>query len=363
MTITTVPPHPLFPPITYVGGSSSAFAMNTTNDWLAWVFYWPGGDLTKCAFICTAASASPVVTAQLFNTDATDGTTTPVDTGSAIGSAVDSSAMTANTTVEISGIGQSSLSAGIYALRLIFKSGTSCSVRSAYSASGLFTGNQFPFHVTVTDGGAQTRVGLGTCFSVGGSAYVPIEGVLPACTTGSTAFASSSNPDEIVLWFVNPYPVSVRISGVAFFNGANSRPDVRVSAYTGTLASPTQVFSQTFDRDIAFITSAQSNTLPFSSDNHVELAAGGALGLGVRSATAQNMTIYHLDFANTGLMAGWWGANATHGTRENDTGAITQTTTRTPLIIPYIDGVGSSGGGTKKRPGMYYNRALPGVLH
>jgi hypothetical protein len=85
-------------------------------------------------------------------------------------------------------------------------------------------------------------------------------------------------------------------------------------------------------------------------------------GVGVRSATAHNLGIYHLDFANTGLMAAWWGANATHGTRENDAGAITQTTTRTPLIIPYIDGVGSSAG-TKKRPGIYYNRALPGVLH
>jgi hypothetical protein len=362
MAITTVPPHPLFPPIAYVGGAAGGLVMNTTDDWLAWVFYWPGGDLTKCAFGCTAASGSPVVTAQLFNTDPTDGTTTPVNTGSAIGSAVDSAAMTANTIVEISGIGQSSLSAGIYALRLIFKSGTSCTVRSTYSASGLFATNQFPFYVTVTDGGSQTRSGTGVSFSVGGSEYIPIPGVLPACTTGSTIFASTSNPDEIVLWFVNPYPVSVRVSAIAFWCGAASRPDVRVSAYTGTLASPTQVFSQTFDRDVAYNPFAQSNTLPFSSSNRVEVAAGGTLGIGVRSATAHNLGIYHLDFANTGLMAAWWGANATHGTRENDAGAITQTTTRTPLIIPYIDGVGSSAG-TKKRPGIYYNRALPGVLH
>lgn len=354
MAFTTIKPIPLFMPLAYAAGTAQSTTLNSTDDWLAWVFYWPGGDLTQCAFQCTAATGSPVVTAQLFNTDATDAGSTPVNTGSAIGSAVDSATLSANTLVTVSGIGQSSLSAGIYALRLIFKSGTSCAVLRNHNGAWMLGGNvaQFPFNVTVTDGGAQTKVQPQGCqLALGGSTFVPVDGLTPPyALTLTGSFGSGSNPDEYGLWFTNPLPVTVRLSSVAFYQAANSRPDIRLAIYSGSLASPTQSVAQTFDRDLSgSLSVAGMNWLHLSEANHYSLASGATIGIGLRASTTENMNLYYANYGtgNEVVMDAGWGQNATYFTRENDTGALTQTTTRTPLIIPVIDGIdaGSSSGG------------------
>lgn len=360
MAMTTITPTSLFMPSGYMGGSANAFAMNSTDDWLAWVFYWPGGDLTRCAIMATAVSGSPVVTLQLFDTDATDGGTSPVNTASAIGSAVDSATLVANTPQVITGIGQASLSAGIYALRAIFKSGTSCSILRNYNALWFPGGavSQFPFAVSVTDGGSQTKIQpQSLSVAVGGSALTFIDGLCPPVQIASTStFASTSNPDEYGLWFTNPWPCSVRISSVGFYAVANARPDIRLAIYSSGPTSPTQAVAQTFDRDVTGSNSvAGYNWLHLSSANHHTLASGASCGIGLRSATAHNLSLYYMDFktGNQAIMDSWWGQNAYLFTREGDTGDLTTVTYQTPLIMVMVDGVdagSSSGGGPLTKP-------------
>lgn len=349
MTITTIPITFLVPPIDFATGGPSDFTLDTTNDWLAWVFYWPGGDLTKCAFLCDAASGSPVVTLQLFPVSATDGSVT---TGSPIGSAVDSATLVANSVVTVSGIGQAALSAGVYAVRAIFKSGTSCGISRWRSQSGL--GNigtaQFPYIVTVTNGAAQVNVQPGSAYidlAVGGSTFVPILGLaVPAALSTTGAFNDTSNPDEFVLW-ITSYPISVRLWGVAFQNLANSRPDVLATVYGGSLASPTSTFSVTSDRDQTAGTIANGfNVIPFSTKPTINAAT--PFGVGIRAATTHNMNLVFWDFftGNEAVMDAGWGQNFTYGTRDGAAGAITQTTFRTPLIYPLIDGVDVGGAST-----------------
>jgi len=338
-----VPRFPLFEPTSYGQGSLSGSTLNSTNDWLAFIFYWPGGDLTKCAFYVTTATGSPVVTVQLFNVDNTDGTTTPVNTGSAIGSAVDSAALTANAPNTVSGIGQAALAAGVYALRLVYKSGSSCLVVRHYTGSGLWA-TGLPYAVTVTDGAAQVKtIASGMLLALGGSVFVPVTGFVPPVAHSAIAFQDTSNPDEYGLWFTNPFPVPIRICGMAWHNGSNSRPNTRIAYYTGSLASPTAAFTVTIDRDPVFNSAASGNYVAFSTKQ--TLLAGASAGIGIRSTTTHNQSIYYWDFltGNQALMDVWWGQNATLFTREADAGALTQTTYRTPMIFPMIDGVDSIG--------------------
>lgn len=342
MSMTTIPPALMFRKPEYTNGSQTTFTLNTTDDWYAYVFYWPGGDLTKCAFSVGTASGSPVLTAQLFNADASDGTSTPVNTGSAVGSAVDSAGISSNTLITISGIGQSSLAAGIYALRLIFKSGTSVNLIAGYGANIAYL---FPFPVTVTNGGAQTRpASLNLALNLGAAGgWVPVIGLYPPTVVTVTNYADTSNPDEHGLWVPSmPWPCSIRICGVLVPDGSSSRPDIRLNFYTGTLASPSVAsgFPITFDRDLAQATNAAGwNWMPFATKQTV--APSGAFGIGLRSATTHNQSIPYYDFltGNEALMDAWWGQNATRFTRENDTGALTQISYQTPIVIPVIDGI------------------------
>lgn len=336
----------LFEPAAFAGGSINTTTLNTTNDWMAYVFYWPGGDLTKCAFYCSAATGSPVVTVQLFNVDNTDATTTPVNTGSAIGSAVDSATLTAAAPITVSGIGQTALAAGIYALRLIFKSGTSCVIARFYTGSGLWgtQGTQLPCMVNVDNGGAQTKASAnGIMLALGGSTFVPVPGCMPPVVHTSQAFQDINNPDEYGLWFANPFPVSIRIAGVVWYNISNNRPNIRVAYYTGTLASPTAAFSVTLDRDPLTSATNGGSYLGFSTKQI--LLPDAIAGIGFRSTTSNNQSICFWDFltGNEALMDMWWGRDATLFSREADTGALTQTTYRTPMIFPVIDGVDSIG--------------------
>lgn len=338
-----------------MGGSAGTTTINATTTWIAFVFPWPGGDLTRAAFQCTAASGSPTATVQLFNTDATDGGSTPVNTGSAIGSAVNTSTMSANTIVQVTGIGQSSLAAGVYALRITLNTGTSFGVLRGYNAGGLIgASHQFPFCVTFASS-TQTKVqSQSHALALGGSVYVPVIGLAPPCAiTAQTAFSSSTNPDENGLWVTNPNPFGVRLCGLEFYNNSNTRPDLQLNYYTGSLASPTLVFSQTFDRDLTgSVAAAGPNVFQISESNKPWIASGATVGLGLRALTNHNCTIHCWDFltGNQSVMDCWWGQAATFFTRNAGSGALTQTSFKTPVVNLLYDGVdipsgGGSGGG------------------
>lgn len=342
MAFTSFAAQSLFSNIGYMGGSNATFTLGATNSWIAFVFFWPGGDLTKCALLFSSASGSPVVTVQLFNTDPTSATDW-VNLSSPVGSAVDSGTIVANTPEIVSGIGQASLPAGIYALRVILKSGTSTVIRRSYNGlDPIGTNHKFPFQVTVTSGGSQTKAQVqGMTLAVGGSTFVPVQGLYPpSVITTLTPYNSGTTPNEWGIWFTNPHPHAVRICGVKFFNPSNTRPDLVICYYTGSLASPNQVFTQTFDADLTGQVTSGGEYLPFAESNWQSLAAGATVGIGIRAGTADNMSLYHWNFVSgyQQIMDCFWGQNVTIFSRSGGTGALTQIDSRTPLILPLYNG-------------------------
>jgi hypothetical protein len=348
MAMTTIPRTSLFRFSAYAAGSVATQVLNTTDDWVATLFYWPGGDLTRAGFVFTNAVGSPVCTVQMFDADLSDGGSAWVNTGSAVGAAVDTGTITANSLQTVTGIGGTGLAAGHYAIRVIFKSGTSATLQRGYAAV-LGTQIGAPVLITVQDGGAQTKESTVTpSMSVGnGSAWVSIGGIMPAATIANASYADTSNPDEHGLWVpANPWPVSVRVCGVSFLSGASTRPNLRIGFYTGTLASPSQDLAFTLDRDV-FINAAASATIAdFPTKQTV--AAGAAFGIGVRATTTHNWQMQWLDFltGNEALMDGLWGQQATLFTREADTGALTQSTFKSPFLNVMIDGIDPGSGGS-----------------
>lgn len=342
MAMTTIIPTTLFTLESNGSGTVNSTVLNSTDDWIAWTFYWTGGDLTRMVFLPTAVTGSNVVTVQVFNVDTSNGTTTPINTGSAIGSAVDSGTLVANTPESVSGIGQTSLTAGVYAVRVIFKSGTSATI--SRGLPNTFLNTKFPMQVTVANGGAQTRNLNSGGISLGTSTLIPMPGFSPPAACVTQTFDSAASPDEYGLWFTNPWPCSVRIWGVAAFHQATTHPDVRVAYYTGPLGSPSQDFTVSIDRDITFITSTGGSITPFSTKQ--TLASGATAGIGYRATTANNLAILYFDWltGNEAMMDAWWGQGATLFTRVGDAGALTQVTYQTPIIMPIIDGIDPGSG-------------------
>lgn len=357
MAIQTIRPRPMFMHHLCVA-SLNTFVLNGADLRAANIFYWPGGDLTKMAFICSAVSGSPEVSVRLFATTLTDGTGVPIDYSTPIGSEIAVSSISANVAAIADGIGQTALAAGYYAISMRLTSGTSATLVRAYNSELGSQGTKLPIAITSTDAGStQTRVSGAFHMSLGNSAgWLPTTHLFPACLfTTTAAYQSGSNPDEYIGWFKNTDPVDYRLCGLQFANQSSTLSDLLISIYSGTKAggsvTPTLVTSLTLDRDVGLQGGAGNHLIPWTVANKPTIAAGAEFGIGVQALSAINTSIQVADFGtgNSALLESLWGLDQQYGTRNDASGNITLTDTRTLLIQPWVDGIdaGSSGGGRR----------------
>lgn len=166
--------------------------------------------------------------------------------------------------------------------------------------------------------------------------------------SSTSSFNSSSNPDEYACVFRLTAPVQVR--GLwAFVLHANNSSDWELILYGDALGTPTALATITVDAtQVAQATSSRQFDALLATP--VNLAAGTWYAVAIRPTGANTVTAAYHDYAAADDMKGMpGGAEMAYGTRTNQTGAFSVTSTRRLWAGIAIggsdDGAGGGGGG------------------
>lgn len=168
-----------------------------------------------------------------------------------------------------------------------------------------------------------------------------IFGGIPIGTTtqyqNTQAFNSGSTPDEYAALFRVNAPT--RINGLwAYLLFANTSADCELILYRDALTSPVVVATVTVDAtQMAQPTGSRQFDALLATE--VDLVPAIYYAVAVRPTTANSVTISYWDFASGADMQGMThGEDMFYGTRTNQTGAFTPTTTRRIFAGVFISG-------------------------
>jgi hypothetical protein len=182
-----------------------------------------------------------------------------------------------------------------------------------------------------------------------------IDGSLPFNTSGKVGFADSSNPDEYGLIFQVPF--DCKVDGF-YFSGAvmsTATAEYDWSLYSDPLGTPTSMVSGTGygERNRSSVNAFQT-LISFAEQT---LAKNTDYWLAMKATNIANVGYDYYDLADAAYRALISGStNMRQGTRNNSSGAASETTTRIPAIKMRVcsvdDGTGTgSGGGFAKLVG------------
>jgi hypothetical protein len=194
------------------------------------------------------------------------------------------------------------------------------------------TGNAFPYTtLDVGSGPARaTLYGLMTLeFDDGTLGYFNSD--VFAFNPSTPSFASNSTPDEYALVFQVPVPMRVTSLVTTIGSFANT-DDFELILYSDPLGTPVAERTIAHDADES---NAQS-VGQFERDiSPYDLSAGTTYAIAMRPTTTNALAISVADFGsgNANLRgATLFGTNASLGTRTDQSGAFTETTTQIPLM-------------------------------
>src|SRR3990172_8398967 len=200
------------------------------------------------------------------------------------------------------------------------------------------TANMVPNVIIIFDDGTLGCIAGGTCFDG---------------TSNSTNFNSGSAIDERACIFQVPGPVTVdRL--FAFCPSSVAGSDFEIILYSTPLGTPSVIEAVTVD----------SNTMTSSNGAPVEvllttvrqLSANTDYAVAIRPTTTNNVRLNHGTFSNANYRKFYpGGTNTRLGTRADQTGAFTETTTQVPFCgvgISAIDDGAGGAGGLLVHPGM-----------
>ena len=165
-------------------------------------------------------------------------------------------------------------------------------------------------------------------------------------TNSANAFGSGSTPDERALIFQVPFKASLKGAEV-MLNAVASGDDFEVVLYSDPLGTPTVVETITADPDIIGSTAGLYKV----SFTAYTLNINTNYAIAVRPTTTNTIGLNQMDFlAANDRIPTMLGTNWSLGTRTDQTGAFTQTTTSIPIINLVIDkfddGVQTGGSGS-----------------
>jgi hypothetical protein len=165
-------------------------------------------------------------------------------------------------------------------------------------------------------------------------AYIPTE---------TAPFGSTSTPDEYALVFSVPFAATLRGVLVAL-HSIGSADDFEIVFYTSPLGTP--VAAQTLTIDATLISTGNNLFLYRMFPSAISLVAGTTYAIAIRPTTTNTIVLKYLNFVTAALRTpAWFGTNWRMGTRTDQTGAFSETTTQVPGIGLYLsqldDGVGA----------------------
>lgn len=173
-----------------------------------------------------------------------------------------------------------------------------------------------------------------------------LAGSMIASATGGLSYSSSSSPDEQGLLLTPPGPCTVDGVWVMLSGNNSAAADFTVHLYADPLGTITEVASvAVLGEQISSSTSQGFMFFPFTSN--VTLTANTTYWASIEATGTGNVTLAYFDLANAAhraVLPG--GTNMRLGARK-DTGSITETTTRIPIMGVRLSGLddGAGGGG------------------
>lgn len=161
----------------------------------------------------------------------------------------------------------------------------------------------------------------------------------------TTNFNTGSTPDEYALVFTPPF--DFKASAIhAYTASLATTDDFEIIIYTDPLGTPAPALTISYDADIIGSSSGSLFTYPLASA--FEFLNGVTYAVAFRPTTANSIGLQILNF-NTGNAVlrkqTQLGESWALGTRSNQTGAFTQTTTQLPLIGLYVSDIHVTEGG------------------
>jgi hypothetical protein len=186
-------------------------------------------------------------------------------------------------------------------------------------------------------------------FIDGGLVLVP-QGATPLWV--GVSFDSDTTPDEYAL--VLQFPVPVTIDGVSvMLSPAASTSDFEIILYSDAEGTPSVVETLSMDANQAVAANTRRWVIPLTTPR--ALTANTKYAVAIRPTTTDNVSLAMMD---VNVAAHWaahaLGEDAYLGTRTNQTGAFSSTTTRRPMIGVRISALdnGVGGGGMVVHTGM-----------
>lgn len=165
----------------------------------------------------------------------------------------------------------------------------------------------------------------------------------------ATAFNSGSTPDEHCNIIRPAGPVKVDMLW-AILNISSSSADFEMILYSDPLGTPSAIANGTVTVDANQLQATGAIRMArFGLPANISLAANTDYAVAIRPTTANNVSVYHYDVAaTTHWKAHSMGANCYKGTRTNQTGAFSTTTTSRLYAGVRVTGIAddaSTGGG------------------
>jgi len=164
-----------------------------------------------------------------------------------------------------------------------------------------------------------------------------IDGGTILSATNITTYNSGSTPDEYALMFTVPFNMKVDALYCMCANG--SAGDGELILYSGAdTSSPVALATVVLDDDQ---TNAHTNAAKWRMEfmaTPVYLRPGATYAVAYRPTSANNVTLQTMTLADASHRAAWTGTNMSLGTRSDQTGAFSSTTTTIPVIGVRVSG-------------------------
>jgi hypothetical protein len=180
-----------------------------------------------------------------------------------------------------------------------------------------------------------------------------LQDAFPCSALSSFDYDANTSPDEYALRIQFPGPVSIDAAG-AFMVFDAATADADIVAYDGT--TPITNGTVSINGRHAAITGNFRPTVATVFGGQLALTANTPYRIALKPTTTGNVILAYFDVANADHLQAHIGGIEWYLSSRVNGGAWTDTTTRRPMLWPYIsaidDGAGGGGGGTVYVPQM-----------
>ena len=330
-------------------GSAAQFTFNAADDAIAMIFQSPGTTVPdQISFWVNGVSVAGT-------TGDIEATLETVSTSRPTGTPVTNSA-TGTSTISTTGVktitgmdGTATVVRGTtYAVVLTAGAGWDRTLTIAYSF-GTSQGNLGKPHIATSDAGAAftyayaTNSGFNFGIADASGVFIKVPGFIGASTvTGYESFSNASTPDERGNRFVLPFKAVCCGVTVGFNQGSvpGANDDYSVRLYSDHTGTPVTEASSTLEGE-----GPNAGRQWIFFDNEVTLTAGTIYAVTLKSDGSDSVQLAQSTYDATAQIGSNAGLNCYSTTRNNSTGACTDSNVKVYSVFPFFSQLDDGAGG------------------